>query len=177
LGQIRNVLASDAAFILEFANKLNLKAILRYWFGRQSWSPFTPDPVEFAELNFDFHPKMVRGWLEDLGFRIEKTLAVSHFRAGFLKRALPVGALVFFDSLFQWTGTLWQLTPSVFLRARVGHREQSLSEVPANAVAFFKCPACGNTPLIEQESDLKCPGCKRTWGVRDGIFDFRKPLS
>ena len=40
LKQVRNVLAPQAVFILEFANKLNLKAILRYWLKRQSWSPF-----------------------------------------------------------------------------------------------------------------------------------------
>ncbi|MFN8426729.1 MAG: methyltransferase domain-containing protein [Anaerolineales bacterium] len=36
LGQVRNVLGANGVFILEFANKLNLKAILRYWFGKQA---------------------------------------------------------------------------------------------------------------------------------------------
>jgi ubiquinone/menaquinone biosynthesis C-methylase UbiE len=48
LGQVRNVLQPDATFILEFANKLNLKAMLRYALRRQAWSPFTLEPVEFA---------------------------------------------------------------------------------------------------------------------------------
>ncbi|MBL8062127.1 MAG: class I SAM-dependent methyltransferase, partial [Anaerolineales bacterium] len=47
IGQIRNVLQPNAVFILEYANKQNLKAILRYWLGRQKWSPFTLEPVEF----------------------------------------------------------------------------------------------------------------------------------
>ena len=51
LKQVRNVLAPNAIFILEFANKLNLKAIVRYWLRRQSWSPFTREPVEFAKLS------------------------------------------------------------------------------------------------------------------------------
>src|SRR5512138_569529 len=55
-------------FILEFANKLNGKAILRYLLGRQKWNPFSLEPVEFAKLNFDFHPKAIRSWLKDLGF-------------------------------------------------------------------------------------------------------------
>src|SRR5512134_1220596 len=45
LGEVRNVLEPNGTFILEFANKLNLKAILRYWLGRQSWNPFTLEPV------------------------------------------------------------------------------------------------------------------------------------
>ncbi len=85
LAQVRNTLQPGATFILEFANKLNLKAILRYWLGKQSWSPFTLEPVEFAALNFDFHPRAIRLWLEKLGFRLEKTLTVSHFRIAPLK--------------------------------------------------------------------------------------------
>src|SRR5262245_31124589 len=79
LGQVKNVLGQDGVFILEYANKLNLKAILRYFLGRQTWSPFTREPVEFVKLNFDFHPKAIQNWLESLGFRIEKTLALSYF--------------------------------------------------------------------------------------------------
>jgi ubiquinone/menaquinone biosynthesis C-methylase UbiE len=119
LGQVKHVLASGGIFILEFANKRNLKAILRYLLGKQNWNPFALEPVEFAKLNFDFHPKAVRNWLEDLGFKIEKTLTLSYFRIGWLKRMIPIGILVFFDSLFQWTGALWQFSPSVFVKAKV----------------------------------------------------------
>src|SRR5215216_5940387 len=100
LEQVRNVLRSGGIFILEFANKLHLKSILRYLLGRQAWSPFTEEPVEFVKLNFDFHPRAIRNWLKSLGFSIEKTLSLSHFRIGFLKRYVPTGILVFLDSLF-----------------------------------------------------------------------------
>ncbi len=69
LAQVHGVLASNATFILEFANKRNLKAIARFALGRQEWNPFTPEPVEFAKLNFDFHPRAVRLWLESLRFQ------------------------------------------------------------------------------------------------------------
>ena len=94
LGQVRNVLQPGGTFILEFANKLNLKSILRYWLRRQSWSPFTLEPVEFVKLNFDFHPKAVFNWLKDLGFTVEKKLTVSHFRIGFFIRVIPTSILV-----------------------------------------------------------------------------------
>ncbi len=174
LAQVRDTLAPDAAFILEFANKLNSKAILRYWLGRQTWSPFALEPVEFEKLNFDFHPDSVRGWLKALGFKIEKILTVSHFRVGFLKRIVPASVLVSLDSAFQWTGALWQLTPSVFIRALFQ------SEIPAVSVdsvrGYFKCPECGNTPLVDKEAYLECSHCGRRWEKRDGIYDFRQPL-
>jgi ubiquinone/menaquinone biosynthesis C-methylase UbiE len=45
LQQISSVLKPGASFILEFANKQNIKAILRYLLHRQQWNPFKPEPV------------------------------------------------------------------------------------------------------------------------------------
>ena len=170
LRQVRNVLQDGATFILEFANKRNLKAIFRYMLHRQHWSPFTPEPVEFAALNYDFHPEAVREWLRQAGFSVERQLTVSHYRAGALKRYLPLRLLVRLDSFAQLTGDLWQLSPSVFVRAR------AVSDSPAAvAQGFFRCPECGAQPLEEQDGWLPCPACGRGWQVRDGIYDFRQP--
>ncbi|HEY5728914.1 MAG TPA: class I SAM-dependent methyltransferase [Anaerolineales bacterium] len=177
LGQVRNVLSSDGTFILEFANKLNLKAIFRYLLGRQTWSPFTLEPVEFVKLNFDFHPKAVRTWLEELGFSIERTLTLSHFRVGFLKRFVPTGVLVFFDSIFQWTGALWQYTPSVFVKAIPESGEQRSVEFPVSVTSILKCPDCGQSPMIDKNAYLECASCKKKWEFKDGIYDFREPIT
>ena len=176
LAQTRNVLRSGGTFILEFANKLNLKSILRYTLGRQKWSPFTLEPVEFVKLNFDFHPKAVRNWLSNLGFSIKRTLTVSHFRVGFLKRVIPTGILVSLDSLFQPSGSLWQLTPSVFVQAQVEGEAGSNFEIPANPIEFFECPECGHAHLEDHQTYLLCPNCKCKWEIKDNIYDFREPL-
>jgi Methyltransferase domain len=175
LGQVKNVLGPDGVFILEYANKLNLKAILRYLLGRQRWSPFTLEPVEFVKLNFDFHPKAIRNWLENLGFQVEKTLTLSHFRVGLLKRIIPTSILVFLDSLFQWTGAWWQLSPSVFVRAKVVGRDP-IPHKQENILFYFKCPDCGGSPLIDKTDYLECPSCRKKWEVKDGIYDFREPI-
>lgn len=173
LGQIRAVMQPEAVFILEFANKLNLKAILRYWFGRQAWSPFTLEPVEFVELNFDFHPKAIRTWLQGLGFAIEKTLTVSHFRLGLLKRLIPARWLAALDGLFQPTGAWFQLTPSVFVKSNVVSTE-ARNEIPLQVLDWFKCPECESSNLREHADHLLCPKCGSKWMIRDGIYDFRK---
>jgi len=179
LGQVQKVLGADGVFIVEYANKLNIKAIFRYLMGRQTWSPFTLEPVEFVELNFDFHPEAVRNWLKDLGFAIEKTLTLSYFRVGLLKRIVPTSVLVFFDSLLQWTGAWWQLSPSVFVRAKKVRRHAS--RIPPhgqdNILSYFKCPDCGHSPLIDKTEFLECSNCQKKWGVRDGIYDFREPIN
>ena len=177
LSQIWNVLQTDAVFILEFANKLNLKSILRYWLGKQKWSPFTLEPVEFVKLNFDFHPKAVRNWLEDLGFSIEKTLTVSHFRLGLLKRTVPAKLLAALDGLFQPTGAFLQFTPSVFVKAKVGNKNAvKMKEFPVNVIELFKCPDCGSEELEEMKGHLHCPNCKAKWVVHEGIYDFRQSM-
>lgn len=179
LGQVKNVMRLGGTFILEFANKLNLKAILRYWLGRQSWNPFSLEPVEFVELNFDFHPKAINKWLNEQGFTVEQTLTVSHFRVGWLKRIVPTGILVFLDSIFQWTGKWWQLSPSVFVQAVRGKRINSQGEETfprfSSFSAFFKCPDCGFAQLEDRQSYLECYGCGKKWEVKDGIYDFREP--
>jgi len=174
LAQIKSTLQPGAIFILEFANKLNLKAILRYWFGKQSWSPFTLEPVEFVKLNFDFHPKAIRQWLGGLGFSIEKMLTVSHFRLGLLKRIISAKLLAAVDGIFQPTGALVQFTPSVFVKAALPGSADSAA--PASIIDLFKCPDCGHGNLLLKEDHLACASCGAKWSVRDGIHDFREQV-
>ena len=172
LNQVRNVLQPGACFILEFANKRNIKSILRYLLRLQSWNPFTPESVEFAPLNFDFHPQTLRVLMKSLGFHIEKTLAVSYFRIGLLKRTIPPKYLAGLDSIFQWTGGIGQFSPSVFLRARViGESIRAGREI--NLASLFKCPDCEYSPLVLTEQQILCPSCQRKWNISGGIFDFR----
>ncbi len=175
LSQVRNILQPGAVFILEFANKLNLKSILRYFIGKQDWNPFTLEPVEFVKLNFDFHPRAIRTWLGELGFTIEKTLTVSHFRLGFLKRLVPAKLLAALDGFFQPTGALWQVTPSVFVRAKMKGDPQKI-ELPLSVTGLFKCPICGSGDLKEKQGHLLCPKCSARWPVIDGIYDFREKM-
>ncbi len=183
LRQIREVLRPRGTLILEFANKQNIKAILRYLLGRQTWSPFTPEAIEFAKLNFDFHPATMRTWLQQASFALDRQLTVSHFRAGLFKKVVPLWLLVKMDGLAQWTGTWWQLSPSVFTRSRAVGEGRS-----AEPGALFRCPICA-TPLPQADALLPwsegqpdgnvdsavftCPGCSREWKYRGGIFNFK----
>ena len=170
LRQVRRVLQPAGSFILEYANKLNLKAILRYALGKQDWSPFTLEQVEFVALNFDFHPKAVRQWLDEIGFDLQRQLTVSHFRIEVIKKLFPAGFLAWLDSLAQLTGNWWQLAPSVFTL----NQARGESAVAAEG-AFFQCPQCG-TPLEDTPDMLTCSECGAKYAVRKGIYDFREPV-
>jgi len=167
---IADILGPGGTFVLEFANKLNLKAIARYLLRRQSWSPFDHEPVEFAALNFDFHPRWMWTQLEQAGLRREATRTVSHFRIGFLKRLVTARLLAALDALAQPTGALWQLSPSVFTRARAG----AVKSVAAEG-AFFRCPACGEPLGAPPQDEFRC-ACGKIWRREDQIYNFRDPV-
>jgi ubiquinone/menaquinone biosynthesis C-methylase UbiE len=168
--QIQRVLKPESPFILEYANKQNLKAILRYLFGRQEWNPFSLEAVEFTELNFDFHPKSIRKWLTDTGFKLERQLTVSHFRINVLKKWIPTRVLVFWDSIFQLTGGWWQLSPSVFTR-----NQTTKTASTGTVTGFFQCPACRDdfSDADKEKDQLLCPSCGVSYPIIDGIYDFR----
>jgi ubiquinone/menaquinone biosynthesis C-methylase UbiE len=170
LRQIRAVLIPDSPFILEYANKRNLKAVLRYWLKRQDWNPFDQQPVEFVKLNFDFHPDYMERCLRETGFETKKRLALSYFRIGLLKRLMPLALLVALDRLLQPTGKFAAYAPSMFtLNRAVGNTPCALDG------PLFKCPTCGG-PIERQDDQMNCSRCNGRWAIRDGIYDFKEPL-
>jgi SAM-dependent methyltransferase len=172
LRQIRRVLQPNATYILEYANKQNLKAILRFLLRQQRWNPFSLEPAEFVALNFDFHPRYVREQLAAADFTLQRQLTVSHYRLGVLKRTVPTDWLVQLDALAQLTGDWWQISPSVFSKSRTG-----ASGAVAPSGALFACPLCGGA-LHTQADELICqsPDCGKHWANRAGIYDFKEPL-
>ena len=166
--EIRRVSAPSGHYILEYANKRHLKAILRYALRRQQWNPFALEPIEFVKLNYDFHPAWMEARLQKTGFVIEKRLTVSHFRHPLVKRLVPPGLLAAIDGSLQWTASLWKLSPSIFVRARA-EKEYA----PAETQGFFRCPACHSSQLVEMDQALDCLNCNRKWPIDDGLYDFR----
>jgi len=170
LSEIARILIPQGAFVLEYANKRNLKAILRYLLRRQEWSPFSLQPVEFVHLNFDFHPAYMEARLREAGFDLEDRLAVSTFRLPLLKRLFPAPLLAHLDGLLQRPTAGLRLAPSLFLRACI-KKPGPLSP----AETLFRCPICGASPLEPSATALTCPDCGRRWAIQDGIYNFKEP--
>jgi SAM-dependent methyltransferase len=170
LSEMARALAGGGTFVCEYANKRNLKAILRYLLRRQPWNPFSPQPVEFAPLHFDFHPRWMAQQLSNTGLVKERALAVSIFRIAPLKRFVPPRLLASVDGLLQPAGSCSKLSPSVFLRATAP--EDADGPLPTSP---FRCPACHNVRLNETDQALVCGGCGKRWPIDDGIYDFGQP--
>jgi ubiquinone/menaquinone biosynthesis C-methylase UbiE len=170
LQNLRTISRSDGTFLLEFANKQNLKAIARWLFRRQDWNPFSLEPVEFVELHYDFHPRYVRQTLDQVGFKPDRALTVSHFRVNLLKKLIPTGLLVAMDSAAQYTGRWWQLSPSVFIRSMASGPNPATPEG-----IFWRCPSCGSLDMQESLEVLVCDKGHR-WAIVNGIYDFKEPV-
>ncbi len=172
LRQIRHALAQDGKFILEFANKRHVKSILRHLIGRNDWNPFTLDPVEFVELNFDFHPDFMRRHATECGFVIRRTVPVSWLRLGILKRMLPVGLLTALDSALQRSG--WAISPSIFLDLQLQGGTAMSAPTADDPLDILRCPESEAT--LRREGDQLISESGTRWAIRGGIYDFRHPL-
>jgi SAM-dependent methyltransferase len=169
LEQVRRVLSPKGVFILEYANKRHLKSMLRYALDKQNWNPYSLEPVEFVELNFDFHPEYIQHELQAAGFHVQARLPLSFFRLDALKNHLPAGVLASVDGLLQLTGLLY--SPSIFVKSA------ATGSTPDNVDKglLFACPHCGRG--LEQEGhEMICAHDNLRWAIRGGIYDFKAPL-
>ena len=168
LGEIQRILAPGRHLVLEYANKRNAKAILRYLLRRQAHNPFSHEPWEFVALNYDFHPAHMTGLIRQAGLEVTAERAVSAFRVAWLKRHLPLATLVRLDGWLQVPLAPLKPTPSVFVKAARPGGPAPLSQ------PLFRCPTCGGE-LASQGELMACPSCGRRWSRAGGIYDFREP--
>lgn len=185
LAQLTRVLHARGVAVLEYANKRNLKALLRWGLRQQNWSPLEESPIEFVELNYDFHPSWMDRRFAGAGFEVQRQLAVSHFRLPLLKDRIAPAVLAKMDRALFDVGGRFPIAPSVFVQAvtrsreqQGGHRWADVSADPSDVGQIMRCPACQTDGLQMQAVDLvDCPGCGRSYGRRNGVWDFKEPLA
>lgn len=176
LGNIGAALKPNGSFVFEFANKRNLKSMARYALRKQRWSPYDRSPVEFVELNFDFHPEWMKTQLQHAGFTTRSIRAVSTFRLAALKRLFGAKRLAAIDGAVQRPLAALAISPSMFVLnsapSPVGEGRRA-----APGEGLFACPVC-RQPLPAQSVDeeLRCANGHR-WSTRDGVYDFKTPLN
>jgi len=171
LREIRRIVRADGRYVIEYANKRNLKAMIRYLLGRGG-APFSHEPYEFVPLNFDFHPTYMKQQLQQAGFALGKELSVSNLRLSILKRAFSPQVLATIDGWLQAPLAPLKLGPSIFIEAVAQSRDRI-----EDSQALFRCPHCHGTDLEDQRNALVCQDCGRAWTIDDGIYDFMEPIT
>lgn len=179
LTQLRRLLHRHSVAVLEYANKRNLKAILRWGLRRQSWSPFAAAPVEFVKLNYDFHPQWMEAQMRSAGLQVRRRLAVSHFRIEPLKRQVSAARLAQMDAALFAIGGTYPLSPSVFVQASApGTISRPAVPVdPESVHRLLRCPACGAEGLDRVEEErVRCPQCGAVYRRHLGVWDLKEPV-
>jgi len=177
LREVQRILAPEGNALIEYASKFHLKALARWVLRQQNWNPFDRAPLEFVELNFDFHPTWMRQQFAAAALSIQETRTLSHYRLDFLKRHIPLAWLIKLDSWAQPTGNWWQLAPSVLLKAK------AIKPICSFPTGIFCCPTCRSTkfylterPTIADQLFI-CHDCQQGWAFRDGIYDFKTAIA
>lgn len=176
LERIAGMLRPGGSAILEFANKRNLKAVGRHLLGRQPWSPHAREPVEFAEMNFNFHPEWIREWMRRLDLGIDRAMGVSHFRLPLLKQLFPPQWLARLDLMAGSLTAGREVAPSVFVHSRRQGDRAGTGEFGAAPADWLACPACGTAAAglgMRGEDALACQSCGAEYRCIDGIWDFK----
>lgn len=143
--EISRILKPGGYLILEFANKIHLKSVLRNFLGRKISYFLSHLPKEISthrEVPFrNYHPSHIRSLLFANHFNIVKTLSVSNFRHPLFKRLIPLSLLLvlesFFSSFISYLSS--SFGPSIFILAQ---KKPSIDKL-----YFGACPPNRRAPL------------------------------
>jgi len=195
--EVSRILKNEGLYFLEFANKRNLKNILKYAVGRMDTSPFNMTPSQIGETILNFHPKYVVDLLKKRGFDVREIVSVSNFRLGFLKNNISVNILLFFERAYQKFFSSVPFGPSVFLNSILERKKDdvgqtvlgndhcskldnngriiqpSKKENKINLEDILICPHCKKDSLVFGKNKIFCDGCSRTFQLENGIYNFK----
>jgi len=188
--QVRRILKKEGLYILEFANKRNTKNILRFFIGKIDISPFNKIPSQVGETIKNYHPAYINDQLSSRGIIVEKSVSVSNFRLGLLKKVPGTNVLALLENLYQRFLPFIALGPSIFIKgikedpqrhhkASIGIRQSTHTKKNnfINRLSDFTdiiiCPGCGNTNFRPGQEMIECSNCGRSFSIKKGIIDFR----
>lgn len=168
-------------FILEFANKMHIKFVLKSLFTLH-WNDLhdlTPMQQIFRstsqggsgedQIFLNFHPSYIKRVIAQTGFHCIRKLSVSNLRIPFVKKVIPRNLLLFFEKIFQSPLSFFYFGPSEYMLLE----KEATQPGPLFVLEdTFCCPKCkGN--LIKSDQSFSCAVCELQFLIEDGIYDFR----
>lgn len=170
--EVQRMLKHDGLFMLEFANKRNLKNIGKYFLKKIKVSPFSSEPYQVGETILNFHPEQIKKLLKSENFEIKKALSVSNFRISFLKRHFRIGFLLFWERVYQNLFSFLGLGPSIFFKSVL--KKNKINDLNFNFSEILCCPMCKNEKLtFGQDGKIACEKCGSNFSIDKGIYNFR----
>ncbi len=174
--EIARILKNRGSFFLEFANKRNLKNILRFFVRKMDTSPFNLKPSQIGETILNFHPDHISDILEKRNFTIKKSISVSNFRLNLLKKFPGTKTLLFFEKIYQKLFSFVLLGPSIFMKSVLN--EKGPENISKNKITSLEdiliCVYCGESSLVPDKNMIQCKNCGRIFIRENGIYNFKK---
>jgi SAM-dependent methyltransferase len=167
--EIARIVRPHGTYLTDFANKRHLKALLKHHLGRSNgMDPYSLDPYEFVELNFDYHPGYITNNLNQVGFQIRAERAVSTFRIGGVKRVVPTSILVSADGVLQRVSAPLQIAPSIFFKTEA----MKPGDAKLNP-ALWRCVKCHADKIKVEGGVMKCGACAARFEQSEGIWEMK----
>jgi ubiquinone/menaquinone biosynthesis C-methylase UbiE len=178
--EVSRILKNDSIYIQEFANKRHIKARIRA-FLKNDKDIDTLKPYQQPTINLEgakgdgvsflnYHTQYVRNLLEEKDFKIERKQGCSYFRIPFLKKIFGNKVLLFFEKIFQNIFGKTDLSPSIFLKAKLSKKEKYPPYLRLDDLLV--CPDCKNELVIENDI-ATCKKCGKKYLKKNGVWDFR----
>ena len=188
--QLGRIFASGAHYIQEVANKVHLKASLKWILsGRAEMldeSPYQQPTRKSKEKEgsttegvfMNFHPTHIKKEMHKNGFMRLKTRSCSFLRIPSLKRILPISALLFFERVAQFLLGGTYIAPSILLRGIMIKSPLTLKNQSAEKnldksfVEILRCPECLGKLEINGDT-ATCTKCSKQYTKHSTVWDLR----
>ncbi len=125
LAVIKKITKKNSYFILEFANKRHLKALVNEFFKGNFTFLLDIFPKDISskkrrhDLPFiNYHPDLVKRKLKENGFKILEVRSVSNIRSPILKKIIPLEVLLFIEKYAQKLLASINFGPSIFILSK-----------------------------------------------------------
>ncbi len=180
--EISRVLKNKSTFVLEYANKIHLKARIK-WLLKLQFRNFSTLPYqqpsqgnfEGAEKGKDaiflnYHPRYIKDLLKLSNFKILKSTNCSFLRTNFFKKHISLKTLLSFEKLAQKLFSWKNIAPSIMVKTlqEKGFQQETFKTFED----ILCCPKCKDDLEIK-EKVANCKNCNKLFKQEDGIWDFR----
>ena len=182
LKELSTILAPGAFYIQEFANKIHLKARIK-WIVTGKFKMLGQTPYQQPNQNnyegtkdktaifLNYHPDFVVNILKQHHFEVTKNLNSSFFRIAVLKKIFSSMILAKLDSVFQDLFSWLNFAPSILLATKLS-KKSSIDNISMPFRDILICPNCKSELEFGNES-AHCPNCGRTYTKHSTVWDFR----
>lgn len=182
--EMGRVMHNDSTYVQEFANKVNLKAVLRALlhfnfdiFSIQPYQQPTKSNFEGTKkgeeaLFFNFHPQYVENMLKEEHFILKEKYGCSYLRSALLKKLLGDEKLLKIEYLLQKLLHSTNIPPSIIFETERKEVSLTNSKSLKKLSDILVCPAC-HSNLKFEKNIASCAYCEARYLKKDNIWDFR----